>query len=135
MFFKKKIKKIEEPHFQSFLFSNCSKTKDGTPKAIALKDLFEGKVCGEVWNDTIYIAYEMNTDNGQVISGATANYDFSVHYLKNFDDEEKFWVAVCTLKFVKSGHSDHLDETRNIANIIFNTYSNDLLKTKISLLM
>lgn len=135
MFFKKKNKKVEEPTLYGQLFSDCPKVKDGTPRAIALKNLFEGKVCGEVINDTIYIAYEMNADNGLAILGATANYDFSVHYLKDFDDETKFWLAACTLRFVKGGYSGHLDETRDIAKAIIDDYSDDFLKTKILLLM
>lgn len=135
MFFKKKSKKVEEPTLYGQLFPDRPKAKDGTLKVVALKNLFEGKVCGEVINDTIYIAYEMNADNGFAILGATAHYDFSVNYLEDFNDEEKFWVAVCTLKFVKGGYSEHLDMIRNKAKDIFDSYADDLIKTKISLLM
>jgi len=134
MFFKKNIKKVEEPVLYGYLFSNCPKTPEGTPRAIALKNLFEGKVCGEVYNDVIYISYETNNDRGLAILGATTHYDYCVNYMEEYDDEIKFWIAACTLKFVKSGYSDKLDETRNKAKAVFDNYKDDVLKTKICLL-
>ena len=136
MFFKKKQKKEEKPTLYGNLFPECPKAAEGTPRATALKNLFEGNVCGEVINDVIYVSYEMNADNGLAILGATAQYDYCVNYImEDFDDETKFWIAACTLRFVKAGYSERLDEARKIANDIFNSYSDDVLKTKISLLI
>lgn len=132
---KKKSKTIVDDSLYGQLFPNRPKTKDGIPKAVALKDLFEEKVCGEVINDVIYVAYEMNANSGLAILGATANYDFSIRYLEDFDDETKFWVAVCTLKYVKAGYSTRLDEARKMAIDVFNSYPDEVLKTKISLLI
>lgn len=110
------------------------KPLDTISRVDILKGVFFSIIPATYWNHLLHIETQMTTEKGEIITGGTATREY---YLEDgdMDWDTKFWIASCLMKYYKRGFSQEMDERLGDAIEFFDSYEDEELKVKLSLLM
>jgi len=97
-----------------------------------LQDVFNGKVRATFFDHILSVDIMMVTKDGIIINGGSETKDFE---LTNINPIIDFWICACQLKFLPQGWSDYVDDIRTEALNKIQEYEDQVLVSKVLLLM